>query len=362
MSINKIGILNYISIRKFVCKLGKINVFVGPTDSGKSNIVRALRDACFNASGGGFVTHGQKKCLVVIDNVRWERGEGINRYTVDTEEYVNVGRNSPDEVRRELKIDDTYWDASLSKRLQFIEQFEPKFFLAYPDSLNAKILGKVSGIQRIYAGTKQVNKEKRDLSSRVDFINEECAVLDDDLQKYKHVDSLCSMSEKIKKALGALSILETEYEVIDNTYTEHEELSEEINQIELSIEKIHVDEKMIDDLIVLCSDYELLYEYMEFLKELETMEEEVNEIDIDEKLLSRYEAVVNEYEKTKNVYEEYVELKHKIQEVTDEIQKYEKLEKNAVGEFDALLKKSDVCPLTKIKYYDTCKKDILKND
>ncbi|RLE87840.1 MAG: hypothetical protein DRN04_17750 [Thermoprotei archaeon] len=41
--ITKLRVRNFLSLRKVSLELGKLNVFVGPNSSGKSNVVRALQ-------------------------------------------------------------------------------------------------------------------------------------------------------------------------------------------------------------------------------------------------------------------------------------------------------------------------------
>ena len=59
---------------------------------------------------------------VMINDVMWERGEGINRYRNKQGVFNNVGRNSPQEIRDDLRIDEVNWDENLTKKIQFIEK------------------------------------------------------------------------------------------------------------------------------------------------------------------------------------------------------------------------------------------------
>ena len=189
--LNHLKIKNYRSIRDSDLHLSeKINVFIGSTDSGKSNIVRAIRDLVFNAAGNDFITHGEKKCMMVLDGVTWEKGGGINQYRTDEGMFKNIGRKSPDEVRKQLKIDEIEWDSSASKKIQFIEQFEPKYILAYNDSLVARILGKISGIHRIFQGNKSLLRDKKQLTTKKKYVQEEIEKTEKELEQFEDLDKI----------------------------------------------------------------------------------------------------------------------------------------------------------------------------
>ena len=94
--IKKVGIKNYRSISSAILELGKITVIVGPSDSGKSNLVRALRDCFYNVSGNSFVSHGSTYSRISMaigsrKRVTFEKGKKGSAgalYSID--EYEDV--------------------------------------------------------------------------------------------------------------------------------------------------------------------------------------------------------------------------------------------------------------------------------
>src|SRR3990167_1690852 len=229
MKLKKLKIENYRSIKKFETELSpKINMFVGSSDSGKSNIVRVIRDLAFNATGDGFITFGKDKCSVMINDVMWERGEGINRYRNKQGVFNNVGRNSPQEIRDDLRIDEVNWDENLTKKIQFIEQHEPIFFLSYTESLNAKILGKVSGIQRVYIATKKINDDKREINKRKTFIEEEIEKRKSELKQYEDVDEIEGLLEELKLRIEKFINIESSLIDIKSKYQNYVKVKNQI--------------------------------------------------------------------------------------------------------------------------------------
>jgi exonuclease SbcC len=101
---------------KLAIDFGRITTIVGPTDAGKSAVLRALRWVCTNTPGGGaFVRHGADGCRVKlkVDGhtvVRRRLANGDeNTYGMNGAEYKAFGRGVPDDIRAVLNLADINW-------------------------------------------------------------------------------------------------------------------------------------------------------------------------------------------------------------------------------------------------------------
>lgn len=139
---------------------GCLTVITGPSDSGKSAVIRAIRWLCYNTpQGSDFITVGEDKCVVaitfedgtVVERIR-TRG-GVNRYTVNGEVFEGFGTNVPLEVQqatgiKKLQIGDLSFQLNLSEQLD-----GPFLGKSVPGSARAKVLGKLAGTEEIdFAG------------------------------------------------------------------------------------------------------------------------------------------------------------------------------------------------------------------
>lgn len=93
-----------------------ITCIVGPSDAGKSAIIRALRWVCTNQPGGdAFVRHGTKGCTVkiIVDGrtVTRRRAAGgeVNEYLLDDQEFKAFGRAVPQPIEQFLNIGPVCW-------------------------------------------------------------------------------------------------------------------------------------------------------------------------------------------------------------------------------------------------------------
>ncbi len=183
MHLRKLGIRAFRSIVKANLTLGQITVIIGPTDSGKSNVVRALEAWAFNESGGGFITVGRQQCRVAVavgddhlvmfeKSVRGKKGAG--RYVVKdarlntSESFEKIGITVPVEVRRVTGIESVVVD-DVSVPIQISAQDEDRFLLsrAWTPGKVSKIIGRISGVDALILAQRDLvnnrNSKRKDV-------------------------------------------------------------------------------------------------------------------------------------------------------------------------------------------------------
>ena len=86
-----------------------VTTIVGPSDTGKSALLRAIRWLTFNRPlGDGFKRHGEELCSVKlwVDGklVERKKSRSKNTYSIDGKQLSAVGTDVPDEVRDLLNL------------------------------------------------------------------------------------------------------------------------------------------------------------------------------------------------------------------------------------------------------------------
>lgn len=110
--IESLTIRNFQSHEKLTIKFDRrVTTIVGPTDSGKSAVVRALRWAATNRpSGEAFLQTGAERVAVVLRvdgiQIKRTRGTGGNSYYCNGENFKAFGSNVPDVVSQQLNLCD----------------------------------------------------------------------------------------------------------------------------------------------------------------------------------------------------------------------------------------------------------------
>ena len=205
---NKIEIKNYRSIKKAELELAGINVVIGPTDSGKSNLYRALRDFAFNTRGEDFVTKGEKVTEIDVDEVIWQKGKGKNQYVVPGFEdpFTKVGVNCPEEVTQVHGLREVDFGQGVVKRINFSGQFDSHFIVNESEQDSAKIVTSIlPDINMVLEGTRQAVLKIRHLTNDLEHNQKQQTEIQEDLEgkeKFevagKKIDKLSEIGNELK--------------------------------------------------------------------------------------------------------------------------------------------------------------------
>jgi DNA repair exonuclease SbcCD ATPase subunit len=148
-----------------------VNAIVGPTDSGKSALLRALRWVLRNKPDGkDFIQSGKDICMVELHLpdgivVTRRRTATKNEYLVehgDVEDvFAGMGGTVPPAVAELLETSPVEFGDGEERDFNIARQMDPLFFLSEKPSTRAKLLGRISGIDRIDAAIQKANQLRR---------------------------------------------------------------------------------------------------------------------------------------------------------------------------------------------------------
>jgi hypothetical protein len=131
----RIRIDSFQSIEKLEFEVSGFTCVTGPTNIGKSAIIRAISSAILNKSVVGSVRKGKKFCTVEVDGLKWEKGERVGRYWVPGEkdeggnpkprDGIGQGQTEVTQLMgfRSVKVGDKYINPWLAT------QFDPIFLM-----------------------------------------------------------------------------------------------------------------------------------------------------------------------------------------------------------------------------------------
>jgi hypothetical protein len=181
----RLAIRGYRSIADADLRLGEITVIIGQSDTGKSNVVRALRDWGFNAKGDAMISAGGSvaRVAVVLEDghvVAWEHrndaygkgGAGSSyyvRHKGETIEHRKIGVTVPTEVSDLTTVRELEADKETTVRVQFAEQGDPWFLLASPPwtpGTVTKVVGKIAGLDTLILANRALERDRIDAGRR----------------------------------------------------------------------------------------------------------------------------------------------------------------------------------------------------
>lgn len=161
--IHRLRVRGFQSLKDVDVELGQFTVVVGPSSSGKSALVRAIRVLASNVRGTSHVTRGSKVAFISAEVSRpdgskhvvsVERGEGVSRYHVDGEAWSKCGTTVPPEVTRALGLPPLGDGGSPG----LAGQFDRPFLLDESGGVVARVLGEVTGVEVVLAAAREGNR------------------------------------------------------------------------------------------------------------------------------------------------------------------------------------------------------------
>jgi len=221
--LRKVGIRNYRSIAKANLRLGEVTVIIGPSDCGKSNVVRSLRDWAYNVSGADFVTLGSEQtrvavavgddCRVLFEKKVYPRGckgrYAVDRHGEETVSYEKIGTNLPQEVSDVTGISELELDKDLRLKINFSMQDDPWFLLssAWSPSRVAKVVGKISGVDTLILAQRDVVQDRNWTKKEVNESTREVEAAQEALGALEWVEGARKVLDFIRGSYEAVVVL-----------------------------------------------------------------------------------------------------------------------------------------------------------
>lgn len=184
-----------------------LNVIVGPSDQGKTALIRALRWVLYNEPRGTeFVRAGSDFCRVTVEfddgvQIVRERGPGVNRYLLreDGRERVfeAVGTGVPPEIAAAHGMPFLKLDADRPVLLNVALQLEAPFLLLESGSLRAKAIGQVTGVHVLDAAIRDVVAEEGRVAREEARLVREMEEWEEKLREF---DNLPAQEEALNRA------------------------------------------------------------------------------------------------------------------------------------------------------------------
>lgn len=194
MMFEKLTLINFQAHRKLVVELDPhVTSIIGPTDAGKSSILRGLRWVCMNdPSGDEFISWDQKnvKVSLTVDGHTITRRKGsANTYHLDGKEFKAFGTRVPPEVAKLLNIGEVNFQQQLEEHFWFSKtpgqvsrELNQIVNLGMIDSVLGTVSSKVRDSRSIVTVSRQrlkAAKDKRESLAWIPTINKELKQLEE---------------------------------------------------------------------------------------------------------------------------------------------------------------------------------------
>ena len=232
--VRRITLENFQSHKHTEMEFGpELNVIVGPSDSGKSAIIRALKWVMYNEpSGDFFIREGEKECKVTLE---LSDGTSLQRYRTRSKNgyrlvdnvgneniFEGIGLSVPQEIMDITGIRKIKLDADSENSINLGEQLEGAFLLTEKASTRANAIGRLVGVDIVDDALREVLKDMRSLNQSRKQKEETLQITNKKLLEFEYIEELKATQVKLA------SIMETIHG-----------LNKRIEKLELINKKLH---------------------------------------------------------------------------------------------------------------------------
>ncbi len=249
-----------------------LNVILGPSDSGKSAIIRGIKWALYNEpSGDYFIREGEREASVTLifsDNskVRRLRSKSKNSYILykkNGEEvtFEGFGTSVPEEIIEEIGIKKIRLDSEESNSINLGEQLEGPFLLSEKTSTRAGAIGRLIGVNVIDDALKDTLKDTRNISIRKKDTEYLVSKIEKELKEYEYLDELENRLRKIEELRDIIFNKTEKRDALIRCNRKHKEIEEGLYQINYELNQL----KSIDGIDPLIQDLERYIDKFKYL-------------------------------------------------------------------------------------------------
>src|SRR5699024_6283239 len=227
----------------------KLNIIVGPSDSGKTAIIRGIKWALYNEPAGDFfIREGQNKVsvsLIFSDNTQ------LTRYRTKTKNVYELiynngeelrlegfGTGVPEEIKEAIGIYKINLDGKETSSINLAEQLEGSFLLSEKTSTRASAVGQLVGVDVIDDALREVLKDTRTLNVTKKNLEEHMNHLRDEIKSFDYLKELkttinkaSNIKEKLIEFQNLVDKLNNSFETLKEIYDEMSKLQKIINRL-----------------------------------------------------------------------------------------------------------------------------------
>ncbi|MCK9442915.1 MAG: AAA family ATPase [Tissierellaceae bacterium] len=215
--IEKVILKNFQSHKHTVIEFdNRLNVIVGPSDSGKTAVLRGIRWVLYNEpTGDYFIREGEKESSVTIEfnngiKIIRARSKSKNTYTMYDSKgketvFEGFGTTVPEEIIDATEIHKILLDRDVAKSINLSDQLEGAFLLSERPSIRSNSIGRLVGVNIIDDALRETLKDSRNLSVNKKNTEEQLSDLQKELSQYEYLDEIILKLEKVNSIKEIIS-------------------------------------------------------------------------------------------------------------------------------------------------------------
>lgn len=197
-TLERITLKDFQSLANVDVELGQFTAIIGPSNTGKSALVRAIRAMAYNAPAPGLVREGKSKFIAKakFSNaaiLTLTKGKSVSEFDIDGRTWAKSGSTSvPAEVAQLWQIAD----------FAITSQHDAPFLLAEPASAVAKTLGELTNAAMLMEAVREANKRRTEALTDEKTRLRECQEARDEIETHRGLSARVKGLEVAKDLLS----------------------------------------------------------------------------------------------------------------------------------------------------------------
>ncbi len=289
VKIKKLDLINFQSHKFTSLELADgLNVIVGPSDNGKTSILRAIRWVLFNEPQGMSMLRNNEDFVSVriyFNNdysVERKRSKKENLYIIynektgEVQEFNSLRTGLPPEVLHVMKIKKVTLDKANDINFNIQFQHDGPFMFSFTATQKSALIGKMYKLDVVDKAIDDTNKDIKSQKSDIKRINEEIKDLDEKILVYANIEK----EEKLLKDREQITRrVEESVEKLNFLNKIKESLEENTQNRDYLLNKIKDFDKLLSNealIAKITKAYELLGEYKVYKQRLERVKLDID--------------------------------------------------------------------------------------
>lgn len=268
--IKQVIIENFQSHKYSVIDLNsQLNVIVGPSDTGKSAIIRAIKWVLYNEpSGDFFIKEGETYSAVTLvfgDNIKVKRYRSKTKnayylYNQDGYElkFEGFGTRVPEEIINMIGIEKMFLDGDQTNAINLGEQLEGSFLISETGATRASAIGRLVGVNVIDDALKETLRDSRNTSITMRHIEDSIINLETELKEYYYLDDLNNRINKLENFQKTIDFKEEKLEKLKELNNSLIDTNDNLIKVKSYLEKLNTIDKL-EEIVKKINDVNFTY-------------------------------------------------------------------------------------------------------
>lgn len=342
-----------------------LNLIIGPSSSGKSTLLRALRSFIDNTFSDSNISYGETRLAVKLQYkdhtaiyVRdLKNPQRKSAYQVDGQVYTKLGRSALDSISLAFGLNPVEIDGE-KVSFNFSSQFSGPFLLLGSPSLLYSILTyrttfDVTQINTLYfQDLKQVKNEISSVERSMESLKKELEIKEAEMNKLSDVPSLYAQSQKLWDILKQVELLQgyitakhniEKLRISINSIIEAVSMFDSVNHVYLQLASLKGYLRATFNRDMLLSTLDLFKDYnpLSLLKSIDTLSRYIHSSNIYHRIQEVLSSFFIDTTDTLDILNKFIDTEKNAQFLESEIKSID----YSIKEAEAGIKEVGVCPL-----------------